>query len=104
MDISELKKISDKSYEVATEKKNALEKARSRMLLAHDGHIFSADAQTIGLVKALAEDHDRLYILDVNDNPALIDDPEKFLKNLKQKNQEALNTYHNAYEMLKKLG
>ena len=104
MDISELKKISDKSYEVATEKKNALEKARSRMLLAHDGHIFKADAQTISLVKSLTEDHDRIYILDVNDNPALIEDPDNFLKNLKQKNQEALNTYHNTYEMLKKLG
>jgi hypothetical protein len=98
MEISELKKISDRSYDVALAKRNALEKARSRMLLAHGGHLFKADAETINLVKTMSDDHDSFYMLDTNDNPVLIDSPQEFLVLLKAKNQEALNTYHQAYQ------
>lgn len=104
MDITELKKISDKSYDVAVAKQNALEKADSRLLFAHNGHLFKADAQTINLIKTLSEDHKTFYVLDQNKNPALIEDSESFLKQLKQRNQESLNAYHETYQQLSKLG
>lgn len=103
MDVSKLKQISDRSYDVALAKQNALEKAKSRLLLAHDGHLFQADAETINLIKTLSEDRREFVILDVNQNPALIKDATAFLDLLKSKNQEALNSYHQTYQQLSKI-
>jgi len=103
MDVSKLKQISDRSYDVALAKQNALEKAKSRLLVAHDGHLFQADAETINLIKNLSEDRQEFVILDVNDNPALIKDATTFLDLLKSKNQEALNSYHQTYQQLSKI-
>jgi hypothetical protein len=100
MDISKLKQKSDRSYTIALEKQNALEKAKSRMLLAHNGHLFNADAETINLVKTLSEDLGTFVILDVNDNPVLIEDPKKLLDALKSKNQEVLNSYHQLHKKI----
>ena len=100
MDISKLKQKSDRSYTIALEKQNALEKAKSRMLLAHNGHLFNADAETINLVKTLSEDLGTFVILDVNDNPVLIEDPKKLLDALKSKNQEVLNSYHKLHKKI----
>lgn len=103
MDVSKLKQISDRSYDIAVAKQNALEKAKSRLLVAHDGHLFQADAKTINLIKNLSEDRQEFVILDVNDNPALIKDATTFLDLLKSKNQEALNSYHQTYQQLSKI-
>ena len=95
MDISEFKKQSDKSYSIALAKQNALEKAKSKMLMAFDGHLFLANAETINLVKTLSELHTSpFYILDTNDNPVEITDPKKLLEQLITRNQEVLNNYH----------
>lgn len=103
MEISDLKKISDKSYDIALAKQNALEKIKSRMLVAHDGHLIKADAETINLIKTLSEDRKELVILDVNDNPLLVKDPQALLEVLKSKNQEVLNSYHQIYQQFSKL-
>tara|TARA_Y100000034_G_C6893461_1_gene411475 strand:+ start:203 stop:517 length:315 start_codon:yes stop_codon:yes gene_type:complete len=100
MEISKLKQKSDRSYTIALEKQNALEKAKSRMLFAHNGHLFNADAETISLVKTLSEDLGTFVILDVNDNPVLIEDPKALLDALKSKNQEVLNSYHQLYKTI----
>tara|TARA_X000000950_G_C13861794_1_gene639022 strand:+ start:716 stop:1030 length:315 start_codon:yes stop_codon:yes gene_type:complete len=97
MDISKLKNISDRSYNIALAKKNALEKAESSMLLAYSGHLFKADAETINLVQTLKEKLKKFVVLDSNKNPMMIDDPQNFLDKLVSKQQEALNTYHQAY-------
>ena len=47
MDIGELKKQSDLSYDIAIAKRNALEKAHSRQIIVYNEHIFRADPQTI---------------------------------------------------------
>ena len=95
MDISEFKKQSDKYYSIALAKQNALEKAKSKMLMAFDGHLFLANAETINLVKTLSELHTSpFYILDTNDNPVEITDPKKLLEQLITRNQEVLNNYH----------
>jgi len=55
MDIGSLKKESDLSFDVAIAKRNALEKAHSRLVVVYNEHIFRADAETINLVKTLEE-------------------------------------------------
>lgn len=104
MDISELKKQSDLSYDIAVAKRNALEKAHSRQILAYEGHLFRADPQTIGYVKALTETHDSFCVLDTNDNPVQISDPDNFLSVLIKRNQESLNAYDNIYKTFTKKG
>tara|TARA_Y100000592_G_C5469477_1_gene318576 strand:- start:473 stop:790 length:318 start_codon:yes stop_codon:yes gene_type:complete len=98
MDISELKKQSDLSYDIAVAKRNALEKANSRQVLAYEGHLFRADAHTIGLVKALTETHDSFCVLDTNNNPVEITDPKQFMSVLIKRNQESLNAYKEIYK------
>ena len=102
MEISDLKKISDKSYDIALAKQNALEKIKSRMLVAHDGHLLKADAETINLIKTLLEDRKEFVILDVNDNPCHITDPDDFLGKLIERNQETLNAYQQLHQDLAK--
>ena len=103
MDISELKKQSDRSYSTALAKQNALEKAKSRMILAHDGHLLLANPETINLVQTLSKHHDQFVILDSNDNPYMVTDPATLLEKLISKNQEVLNTYHQAHKEFQRL-
>lgn len=103
MDIRDLKKQADLSYDVAVAKSNALEKALSRQQFAYEGHLFMANAETICLVKTLKElQQSSFYILDVNQNPVEIKDPQEFLDLLVKRNQETLNTYSNLYSELQK--
>ena len=104
MDIRSLKQQSDLSYDVAVAKRNALEKAHSRQVLAYNGNLFSADPQTICLVRTLKETHSTFFILDTNNNPVEIKDADDFLNRLIARNQEALNTYHQMYETFTKKG
>ena len=102
MDISELKQQSDLSFNRATAKKNALERARSRCVISYNNNIFMADAETINLVSTLLQRQTTFYILDCNQNPCEISQGEEFLSLLIQRNQEALNQYHRLYTELKK--
>jgi hypothetical protein len=105
MDISELKRQSDLSYNIAIAKRNALEKAHARLVLVYNEHIFRADAQTISLVKALNETHTApFYVLDTNENPVEISDPAEFLKTLIARNQEVLGSYHQICKTFEKRG
>jgi predicted lipase len=98
MDISELKRQSDLSYDIAVAKRNALEKAHARQVLAYNGNLFRADPQTICLVRTLKETNSSFFILDTNDNPVEINNADDFLNKLIARNQETLNTYHQTYE------
>ena len=104
MDIQSLKQQSDLSYDLAATKRNALEKARARQLIAHNDHLFLADAQTINLVHALKQQHLVFFMLDANDNPCEITDADAFLQLLIQRNQESLNQYHQLYQQLQNKG
>ena len=104
MDIGELKKQSDLSYNIAVAKRNALEKARSRLVVVYNEHIFHADAETINLVSTLKQTNDRFYVLDRNQNPVLIDNPDEFLKLLIESNQEAIGSYHQMSKTFEKRG
>ena len=104
MDINELKRQSDLSYDIAVAKRNALEKAHSRQVIAYEGHLFRADAQTICLVRTLIESLDRFCVLDTNHNPVEITNPNEFLGRLIERNQESLNAYKQIYETFTRKG
>lgn len=98
MDIRELKRQSDLSYDTAVAKRNALEKAHSRQVVVYDEHIFRADAETICLVRTLKESLDTFCVLDTNHNPVEITNPTQFLSVLIERNQESLNAYKQIYQ------
>ena len=100
MDIGNIKKHSDLNFEVAQAKDNALEKMRSRQLMAYNERLFKADADTINLVSTMKQHHKDFFVLDVNENPCHIKDPDDFLQRLIQRNQETLNAYHQLHEDL----
>ena len=102
MDIGNLKKHSELTFKVAQAKKNALERMRSRQLMAYEGRLFRADANTINLVSTLKQQKQDFYVLDVNDNPCHITDPGDFLGRLIERNQETLNAYQQLHQDLAK--
>lgn len=104
MDIKSLKQQSDLSFDLALAKKNALERALGRQLFAYQNHLFKANPETINLVHALKQKHDKFFVLDSNNNPCKIDNPEEFLALLIERNQESLNQYHQLQQQLKKKG
>jgi len=104
MDVNELKRQSDLSYDTAVAKRNALEKAHSRQVMAYDGHLFRADADTICLVRTLKESQDTFCVLDTNHNPVEITNPAEFLGKLIERNQESLNAYKQIYQTFTRKG
>jgi len=72
--------------------------------LAYEGHLFRADPQTICLVRTLKETNDNFFVLDTNNNPVEISSPDEFLARLIERNQEALNAYHQMYETFTRKG
>lgn len=104
MDIGELKKQSDLSYNIAVAKRNALEKAHSRLVVVYNEHIFRADAETICLVRTLKDTQDKFFVLDTNQNPVEITNPAEFLQILIERNQEAISSYHQMSQTFAKRG
>ena len=100
MDIGNIKKHSDLNFEVAQAKRNALEKMHSRQLMAYNERLFKADASTINLVSTLKTQNKDFYVLDVNDNPCHVKDPDDFLNKLLERNQETLNSYQQLHQDL----
>jgi hypothetical protein len=100
MDIGDIKRHAELTFKVAQAKKNALERMRSRQLMAYEGRLFRADANTINLVSTLKQQMQDFYVLDVNDNPCHITDPGDFLGKLIERNQETLNAYQQLHQDL----
>jgi hypothetical protein len=103
MDINELKRHSDLSFDRAVAKKNLLTRAESELITVYRDHIFRADPVTIATVRTLIEHRDNFFLLDANSNPVEIKDPKQFLDKLVERQQSALNTYHQAYQSLRSL-
>ena len=104
MDIAEIKKQADVAHNLALQKKTLIEQMQSRQTVVYDNHIFTADAQTIVLVKTLieAKHKDAIYIIDKNQNPVKIVEPQNFLEVLITRNQESVNDYHVIYSKFKR--
>ena len=75
---------------------------RSRQIIAYNGRLFRADAETINVVQTFKSHSKKFYMLDTNDNPCHITNPEEFLRLLIERNQETLNSYNQLFEDLKK--
>ena len=88
MDIGTLKNYSDLAHDLNQIKKNALEKLKSRQIIAYNGRLFRADADTINVVQTFKAHSKEFYMLDTNDNPCHIIDPDEFLRILIERNQE----------------
>jgi hypothetical protein len=101
MDLSKLKSISQQSYDISLQKSNALRKAESDLVTVYRNHIFRADTLMICIVRTLMESNTTFFVLDANSNPVEIVDPKEFLETLTQRNQSALNTYHQTYQKFK---
>ena len=101
MNIDQLKEISKQSFDANLQKANALKKAESGQVLVYKNHIFRADTETICFVRTASEGKDSFFMLDSNSNPVEIKEPIEFLELLLQRNQSALNTYHQLYQDLK---
>ena len=104
MDIGELKKQSDLSYDIAIAKRNALEKAQSRQVLVYNEHIFQANAETICLVKTLKDINEKFFVLDTNNNSVEIENPNEFLTKLIERHQESLSSYHQMAKTFERKG
>jgi len=102
MDIGTLKDYSDLAHNLAQTKKNALEKMRSRQIIAYNSRLFRADVETINVVQTFKAHSKEFYMLDTNDNPCHITNPDEFLRLLIERNQETLNSYNELFENLKK--
>jgi hypothetical protein len=100
MDIGNIKNHADLNFRIAQSKRNALEKMRSRQLMAYEGRLLRADAETINLVNTLKQYNNSFYLLDVNDNPCHVERPEELLVKLIERNQETLNSYHQLHKDL----
>ena len=101
MNIDQLKALSKQSFDINTQKTNALKKAQSDQVLVYQNHIFRADTETICFVRTASEGRKTFFMLDSNSNPVEIKDPAEFLGLLLEKNQSALNTYHQLYQDIK---
>ena len=102
MDIGKLKKYSDLAHDISVTKRNSLEKMKSRQIMAYNGRLFRADSETINTVSTLKAHAKEFYILDSNDNPCHIKDPNDFLSKLIERNQETLNTLSQLHDSLQR--
>ena len=75
MDIGNIKKHSDLNFEVARAKSNALEKMRSRQIMAYNERLFTADADTINLLSTRTHKNKAFSVVDVNAPPCPVTDP-----------------------------
>ena len=62
----------------------------------------ASELQTINTVSTLKAHAKQFYILDSNDNPCHIQDPNDFLSKLIARNQETLNTLSQLHDSLQR--
>ena len=62
MDIGKLKNYSDLAHNLVQTKRNALEKMQSRQIMAYNGRLFRADAQTINVVQTFKSQSETFYM------------------------------------------
>lgn len=100
--IKDLKAESDLAFDVQQQKQNFLESCKARQIMAYGGGIFFIDSQHIAFLKAMRDlGKSKIYVLDYNNNPIHIDVVD-FLDRSVERYQEALNTYHQLYQKLKR--
>ena len=99
--LKEVENFSNLKTALETKKRNALERAKNKLLFAYNGGLFCADQQTILFAKMHDASRD-LIIIDTNTTPILISEVDGFIKKAESCHYEAMNEYHVLYEQLKK--
>ena len=102
MDIGKLKTYSNLAHDLAQTKKNALEKCKARQIIAYNGRLFRADAQTINVVSTFKAHNKKFIMLDVNDNPILIENLADFKDIILDRYTTSTLEYYEEYQKLKK--
>ena len=102
-DIKELKSQADRAFEIQQQKQNYLESCRARQTMAYAGGIFVIDREHISFLKIMRDlGKEKIHLLDHNENPIEVDVAD-FLNRSVERHQEALNTYHQLYQLLKRI-
>ncbi len=77
------------------------EQVQHSLIIAANGSFFTADAQTIGLVKTFIDQGlTEAVLLDNNNLPCKVDDLKQFLISLIEHHQQVLNLFHQDYAKL----
>ena len=71
---------------------------KERLVVGYAGGMFRADPATIATAKLLVEVASPLIMIDINENPIMIDNGEDFLRELLGVHIEALGDYHRKIE------
>jgi len=89
---------------LTVQKETLKEKTIKKMLIGYNGGLFSVDRNLMCFVKMLV-DSDRIKdipLLDLNDNPILIEDLIDFWETILDNYLQNMNDYYKGYEDLKK--
>ena len=100
--IKDLKDESDLAFDVQLQKQNLLEACRARQVMSHAGGLFLVDESLISFLKSLKDlDVTDTVLLDKNQNPIKVR-VEELLDRSLERYQEAVNTYHQLYENIRR--
>ena len=99
--LKQVEQFSNLKTALETKKRNALEKAKNKLIFAYNGGLFCADPQTILFAK-IHNNARNLIMLDTNNTPILVEPVDEFIAKAESCYYEAMNEYHVLYEQLKK--
>lgn len=99
--LQQVEQFSNLKTALETKKRNALEKAKNKLIFAYNSGLFCADQNTILFAKMHNTDRD-LILIDTNNTPILITKVDEFIAKAESCFYEAMNEYHTLYEQLKK--
>lgn len=102
--LDELLEICDFRQSFNIQLKLLKEKSKAKLTLGHNGGIFFIDRSLLTFVELLISKK-RIFnvvLLDVNENPIMIEDLEKFRDDIFDRYFTVTNDYHKFYQELKK--
>lgn len=95
--------FSNYSQTIHRQKNNLKLRAQELLTYSFSGGIFRINQELIGFVFALLQDgHDQAVLLDIHENPILVDNLEDFYDEIKSRYFEVINEYYDDYEKLRK--
>lgn len=102
MQIETIKQLADAQFEHSVYKKNLKEKLELNLLVPNSGGLFRSSPELIVFAKTWDIAHD-LYLEDLYGNPIRIIDREKFVNELCNAYQFAMNQWFVEFEKSKKI-
>jgi len=89
---------------LSVQRKTLKEKNEARLTFGHNGGIFKIDRSLLNFVELLINKgrHENVVLLDVNDNPILIENLQEFSGDIFDRYFTATNEYYEEYQKIKK--